>query len=367
MKKRYLILFALVAMLFTLTLALTGCGQSEETFDGKNIATFYMNGGTLDYQTSSSTTKVHFAYHPGTYILAPEKIPGYKLYNIGYDFTGWYTSAECKPNEKWDFEKDTFNTPELTLYAGWKKSIKHTYTVCYVDEVSKKTVSLGEYPVSSGAKFEDLFKYASKREGYTSLGFYSDPELETPWNESFTHPGGDSDYDVPVYVKFIEGKWNIVSNYTELNSALKGNKNAYITKDIDCGGKSLTYESYSGTINGNGHTVSNFAVAKTGSLVVFCSIFEKLKDGAKICDVTFADAKYDLKGVSQTAISKTLRVAAIAQSIEGEITISNVSISGALTTNYTGELPRLNEAIYDSEATYTKENFTCTITVTVES
>ena len=365
MKKRYLILLVLVTALAVL--AMTGCATESSSLDGKNIATFELNGGTLDYQSSSSTTKVHFAYHPGTYILDPATIPGYKLYRNDYDFTGWYTSPECKPEEKWDFTLDTFNEPTLTLYAGWEKSINHTFTVCYVDE-NGQTVSLGEYRVSGGEAFDDWRNFAKNRKDHTPLPeFYSDAACTALWDKNTTHPGGDADLNVNVYVKYIVGEWELVSTYAQLNTAIKNNSNVYLTSNIDCGGADFYYKSFSGDINGNGYTISNFNVPKNGSLRVSCSIFDTLESGAEIKNVSFADATYKLTDINADNATKYgLHVAALAKKANGA-TIEGVTICGKLETNYTGELPRLNEAVYDTASVYTVNGFEANVTVTASN
>ena len=116
MKKRLLITFVLVLA----ALLLASCGRGDGlSLEGKYVVTFYMNDGTLDYKTSNTHTSINFAYHPDVYILDPSTIPGYSLYRAGYNFTGWYTSASCLPNEKWDFDSRTINVERLELYAGW--------------------------------------------------------------------------------------------------------------------------------------------------------------------------------------------------------------------------------------------------------
>ena len=77
MTKKRLIFIGLTLLLLTLTLALSGCGKEEIDLEGKNISVFELNGGTLDYKTSSINTKINYAYHPGSYILDPSKISGY--------------------------------------------------------------------------------------------------------------------------------------------------------------------------------------------------------------------------------------------------------------------------------------------------
>ena len=201
MKKRYLIFSVL--LIAVLAVMLSGCGRQSQSLDGKNIVTFELGGGILNYGTASTDdkTKISYAYEPGSYILDPAELPNYKISKTDYVFTGWYTDEEC--TQKWDFATP-FETETLTLYAGWKLAITYSYTVYYVD--GDNTSSLGVYEVEAGEKFEDWRNYASKREGYTPIAYYSDPELTVPWDFTTAHPGGDEDLDIPVYADYIEGR-----------------------------------------------------------------------------------------------------------------------------------------------------------------
>ena len=90
--KKLLTLISIIALALTLTLLLSGCSGRTDELEGKNIVTFMVNGGVLNYGTSSTKTSVNFAYYPGTYILDPSAdIPNYSISRSGYDFTGWYT------------------------------------------------------------------------------------------------------------------------------------------------------------------------------------------------------------------------------------------------------------------------------------
>ena len=358
MKKRSLIFFLLVVA--TLTLLLSGCGGERQNLDGKNIVTFELSGGRLETKTSQVDTKIHFAYYPDTYILNPAEIPGYKLTRAGYVFTGWYKTAECLESDKWDFDSTLFSTETLTLYAGWKKAISYTYAVCYTNGETVET--LGVYEATQGGKFEDWRNIANKREGYTAIGYYQDAALQTPWDDSFTHPGGEEDLEIPVYVDYIPGEWNLVSTYDQLRSALSAGQNVYLTADINCDGAALSVSSaYKGIFEGNGYTVSNFTVAKTGTMLnPGCAIFNELSEGAEIRNVTFADVAYSFMDVNQ---AMSVKVAALAKKATGKVVISNVTITGTMTTNYTGELTSLNVAFFEDDGMVESENFTANITV----
>jgi hypothetical protein len=219
----------------------------------------------------------------------------------------------------------------------------------------------GSENVEQDATFSDWRGFANTRSGYTAMNFYSDAALSTLWDSSYKFERGGVDKDVPVYVGYIKGEYNLVSTYDQLVSAIKGGKNVYLINDIACGGKDLSFGTYNGEIAGNGHTVSGFNVPKTGTTInPACAIFTKLGATAKIENVSFTDATYTYTGVNQSA--KSFKVAALAVSSEGGATLNNVTITGTITTNYEGELTKLNSFVYENEIT---TSGTCNATITV--
>ena len=357
MMKKYLIVLALLAA--TLTLMLSGCSGGTQDLDGMYIATFDLNGGTLDIKTSNVTSKINYAYEPGSLIVDPSTYGNYRLYRSGYRFTGWYTGADCKETEKWNIATDAINSEKITLYAGWVKEIVYTYTVCYVE--GDDTVSLGSYSVKADAVFEDYRNHAGKRTGYTPMGYYSDAACTTPWDFSTKHPGGDVDKDIPVYVSYIQGDWILVDSYSKLTSAI-GKGNIYLTADIDCGGNALSFGgTFTHTFEGNDHTVSNFTAEKYGSAIMpSASIFQSLGSGAKIQNVSFTDVTYRFFDLA--AVANKIKVAALARDAVN-CTVSNVSISGVFQTNYDGDLSGLNNPFYEADSTVQVTGFESNVTV----
>ena len=96
MTKKSLIVLTLLAV--TLTLLLSGCGKSDQDLEGMYVVSFEMNGGALDIQTSNVTSRINYAYQPGSHILDPSTYGNYEISRAGYRFTGWYKSAECNEN-----------------------------------------------------------------------------------------------------------------------------------------------------------------------------------------------------------------------------------------------------------------------------
>lgn len=343
MKKKYLMLLALVVV--TLTLLLSGCGGEQDELAGKYIATFELNGGKLDIGSTEVDSKIYYAYAPAAYLIDPATYGNYKISRPGYLFTGWYKDPACSESTKWDFKTETITSEQLTLYAGWEKEIIYTFSVCYQD--GEETKILGSYTVSADGAFEDYRKFADKREGFTALGYYQDADCTIPWTKNNKHPGGETDTDVKVYVDYIEGEWIVVDSYTKLQSAV-GKGNIYLTADIDCEGKSFQFRNaFRYVFEGNGHTVRNFTVEKFGTArAPECAIFAELGANAVIRNVSFTDVIFNYVGVSNEAI-KERKVAALAVLATEGFTVSGVSVSGKLVTDYEGDLPTSGNMIYE--------------------
>ena len=364
-KTKLILLTVLVALLAVFAV---GCGAvGDDRLEGKSIVTFELNGGMLKYGTSSTRTNINFAYYPGTRILDPSKdISNYELSRSGYNFTGWYTSEDCKANEKWNFN-DYISVDTLTLWAGWEKAVKYTFDVYYVDGEGND-VALGSWSAKEGGTLPQSLaeNYASTRKGYTQIGFYADRELTEEWDFSTKHPGGDTDRSIPVYVKYIDGEWSLVSNFAALKKALNDGKNIYLTEDIDCQGNELSFKGkgYGGILEGNGFSISGFTVnASSGVLTLKrCAIFESLAATAVIRNVSFTDASYVVEVAVDGEV--TVEVATLALSAEQGALISGVSVSGSFITNYGGELPAVDGAVLSGDATV--ENYTADLQIALQ-
>lgn len=358
MKKKYLILFALIVATLMLV---SGCGSKQDELEGKYVATFELNGGKLDIGSTEVDSKINYAYEPESFIIDPATYGNYKISRPGYVFTGWYKTADCNENNKWDFKTEKITSEKLTLYAGWVKEIVYTFSVCYLDGTETKT--LGSYNVSAGDAFEDYRKYAEKRDGFTSLGYYKDAECTTPWNSNDKHPGGETDTDVKVYVDYLEGEWIVVDSYTKLLNAV-GSGNVYLTSDIDCEGKALHFRNtFKHIFEGNGHKINNFTVEKTGTVrVPECAIFAEFGEGADIRNVSFEGVTFNYTGVSADGI-KERKVAALAIEALGSFTVSNVSVSGKIVTDYDGELSTVSSVLYEESQNAVVTDFTANVVV----
>lgn len=332
----------IIALLICLTAGLICACQGQNDYNGKAKVIYNLEGGTYQNTQRAIIHYYEVDENGNAYICEPEKLSGKKIERSGYHIEGWYQTKtqngeEAVYSDKWNFESDKVGVSGLTLYAKWALNIKYTYNVCYINEAGEKVI-LGEYPVSQGAKFKDFANYAKKRyDGvYTPVGFVDSEG--NPWNNDFTHPGGEQSLAIDVYVSYIKGNFAIVSTASQLKAA-KG-KNVYLTADIDMEGETLNFGDYKGEFWGNGYTVSNFKISydpgKDGvkediedstRKSLYISLFGDAK-GAIIKDVNFVNVSVDID--TGYSVTYKIYVAPIAISLT-ESTVSNVTFTGTYT------------------------------------
>ncbi|MCM1555922.1 MAG: InlB B-repeat-containing protein [Anaeroplasma bactoclasticum] len=338
----------LVALFMCLLVA--SCGGKKQSYSDKgytSVVEFDFNGGILTNAVTDIENSIKYAYEPNSYICNPLDLPSSVIRKKGYDFLGWYKDEACE--NFWDFKKDKIQNDDIILYAKWKPSIYYTYTLCYVDEETKEEISLYTYEVEANEKFSDFLSRANTRENYTAFGFYQDPTLKIPWDDSFKHPGGQTSLDIKIYVKFIKGSYTLVSTYDEL---VKATGNIYLLNSIDCDGKTLNFgREFQNEIEGNHFTISNFKIEGSNRLIAKYSIFASLLDGAKIENVTFDH--FTIEVLSRTY--RELRIAGLAGEATGNVEIKDVHITNAkivlpkdLSISFDELTIQTEEAVYDS-------------------
>lgn len=371
MKQKSKLLLLLTVVLVVSVICLAACKTGNDVLDGKYIVKFKFNGGSLTMSTSSVDDSSSYGYayeQKGVLILDPVAFYSKEgttdaIRRSGYNFTGWYKDEAC--TQRWDFAKDKLEQDELTLYAGWEKQINFTFTVYYMDgdtPVAVNSYAPSQEQINAGAKISrNNRERTAKRAGYTPMGYYSDPACTMPWNDDFVHPADEQHPDVPIYVKYLEGEWNLVSNYNELYSAYRSNKNIYLLNDIDCEGDILYINTYGGTWQGNNHTVSNFVVENNSIGAI--SMFGTLRDNAALQNIKFADVTYRIKS---NAVSR-IQISVIAQTC-GAAKIDNVSIGGVV-ENLAKDISLDNLVgnniviVYNGQENAEISAFTCNLTI----
>lgn len=330
----------------TATLAFAGCNDSSD-YDGKTKIVYELEGGTYKNCTSAIVQYYDFEEDTQNLIYSPQTLSRTDVKKDGFRFTGWFKSKtqvgdNTVYSDEWDFENDKVTTEGVTLYAGWKTLVTYTYNLCYVDE-NDEVKSLGVYEVNEGDEFEDFSDLAEKRTGnYTPLvyvkdgvqvGYYKDKEC-TQTIAGYKHPGGEADLQIDVYVKYIEGRYALVSTASQLQSSLS--RNVYLLNDIDFGGKSFRVDNFTKTLEGNGYKIFNFTIPymasksdlqpdinDAGATSVYASIFGTLTN-ATIKNVSFEGATLTIDGGTSTITD--IYIAPLATKLSG-CTIEKVGVS----------------------------------------
>ena len=311
---------------------------------GKGIAYFYLEGGSC----KNSKDKISYIYpFDGTYydmkIGDPNEIETEELDKItlhGYHIEGWYRTKIVNDDgtvsykDKWDFNVDRMTVDGVTLYARWMKNTTHTYEVYYINPDTEEEVFVDKYTVVEGEEFDSDF-VDTEVKGYTTIGYLDENGFE--WDEEFTHPGGDVDVAVKVYLKLVVGDYAVVSTAREFNSAIGSDENIYLLNDIDYDGDEVSFEKYSGEIVGNGHKLYNLTIDYDPNNLkgyiddldgsknhLYVSLFFELK-GANIKDLSFENVSF----VINVRLSKITNIVVAPFAILASDTkLENVSISG---------------------------------------
>ena len=335
----------LVTMLF-----LNGCAPNKTPYELNDLDNFTVsikydaNGGLFTDNTTVITDSYNIAdLAPNDQgqvqiALLPPDDPGrgtdaFAPRNNGYFLAGWYSNRLETTDEagnitysyedKWDFENDllsldsngnyTASKPELTLYAAWVPLFEiELYALDSGEKVSTMTfdptvteeVFVPAWDETTGTVKMNGFP---EREGYTFNGlFYDELGSQAVSTASVSHPGTvdtstgtAADISMKLYVDYLEGDWYQIYNAEQFadNASLKGN---YILHaDLDFSDEiwptNLMYGNFTGTIEGNGHTIKNIDLRQTNNSKVNAGLFGNLTEDAKLNNVIFDHASFTIE------------------------------------------------------------------------
>ena len=335
----------LVTMLF-----LNGCAPNKTPYELNDLDNFTVsikydaNGGLFTDNTTVITDSYNIAdLAPNDQgqvqiALLPPDDPGrgtdaFAPRNNGYFLAGWYSNRLETTDEagnitysyedKWDFENDllsldpngnyTASKPELTLYAAWVPLFEiELYALDSGEKVSTMTfdptvteeVLIPAWDETTGTVKMNGFP---EREGYTFNGlFYDELGSQAVSTASVSHPGTvdtstgtAADISMKLYVDYLEGDWYQIYNAEQFadNASLKGN---YILHaDLDFSDEiwptNLMYGNFTGTIEGNGHTIKNIDLRQTNNSKVNAGLFGNLTEDAKLNNVIIDHASFTIE------------------------------------------------------------------------
>ena len=362
----------LVTMLF-----LNGCAPNKTPYELNDLDNFTVsikydaNGGLFTDNTTVITDSYNIAdLAPNDQgqvqiALLPPDDPGrgtdaFAPRNNGYFLAGWYSSRLETTDEagnitysyegKWDFENDllsldpngsyTASKPELTLYAAWVPLFEiELYALDSGEKVSSMTfdptvaeeVLIPAWDETTGTVKMNGFP---EREGYTFNGlFYDELGSQAVSTASVSHPGTvdtstgtATDISMKLYVDYLEGDWYQIYNAEQFadNASLKGN---YILHaDLDFSDEiwptNLMYGNFTGTIEGNGHTIKNIDLRQKNNSKVNAGLFGNLTEDAKLNNVIFDHASFTIeagtrvKGTSFGLLAGTISDGAVLTDVQ---------------------------------------------------
>lgn len=335
--KLFLIPFVLLATLFLVT----ACGNNSTAYDdndaiGHTVSVkFDANGGVF---TGTSTLMVD-SFNISNMQKDSSGMVNLKLLdptdskrgdwtpaNGSKVLAGWYKErTESTDNEgnviysysgKFDFETDvvtvdpsktyTSAEPVLTLYAVWVEKFSVNFISMETGEslgtyefnpMGNVTISVPTWNTETGSM--DMYKFPAIN-GKTFEAAYYDAEGTQPVGETVIHGGKIEpstgvavDPVMNVYVKYTEGNWYHITNAKQLSAISDTTGHYVIEADLDFSEDgafwptSFVHGKFTGSIQGNGHTIKNVTVEQSNINKTETGLFGSLMSGCKISDVTF--------------------------------------------------------------------------------
>lgn len=337
------------AMLFA-----AGCGASPTPYevndgDGYTVSVRYdANGGTFDTNTSIMTDSFNISdmkkNDDGTVdiaLLAPDDArrgssnsftPTYS----GYFLAGFYSERIEGKDEsgnlvysyggRWDFESSVLKVdsgkeysaedPVMTLYAAWiplfKLNIynlndKKLYKTLSFNPTEKDAITLPCLD-SEGVSF--VMNDIPQNSGFTYNGAYLDAEgKEKVEGEKLVHhgrvlleSGTAENASMDLYVSWLEGEIYNIYTAEQFVSNYNPNGTYIIHNDLDFTDaiwpSALTTGSFSGKIEGNGHSIKNVSITQNDNSKTSFGLFGQIGTDAAISDISFENATVTIaKGI----------------------------------------------------------------------
>lgn len=293
----------------------------------------------------------------------------------GYYFAGWYASKEkladaegkeiYEYSDEWNFDTENYGTasyspdvltidpdkaysakePVLTLYAAWLPEL----SISYYDLQSGELIETQSINPTKGTEITKPYWEEEgvtinmadfpQKNNHTFKAVYADKEgKEELEGESFSHSAviNESTFEVEgeremsVYVEWSEGKEYRIYTAEQFKNNCSTGGNYTLYADLDFADTfwpdMLTTNEFTGTINGNGHTISNANIIYNSNDKTIFGLFGRLSETASITDLK-------LEGITAT-LNKGSRMAGasfglFAGSINENAKIEKVEISSS--------------------------------------
>lgn len=355
----------LVVLVLAALVLVAGCSGEQTPYekndeDNYNISVKYdANGGVF----TTSTTVIVDSYNPDELpkdengmvqiaLITPDDAArgnnAFQADRTGYFLAGWYAKCETAEDgtqtfaEPWDFANDRLRVdpkannsasePVLTLYAAWvpyyqveiydAANTDEPLTTFNINPLENTEIQIPQWNQETGAL--NMYKFPTV-ENKTFEAAYYDAQLTHPITDAvIKHPGSvDLEHAtveeplLQIYVDMVDGNWFHIYNADQFvkNARLSG---SYILHaDLDFTDKiwptALMYGNYTGTIQGNGHTISNVVIEQTNNSKINAGLFGALMETAVLQDVTFENVTFTITGTRVAGTSYGLLSGTVTQ------------------------------------------------------
>lgn len=378
--KRKTKLIILCLLVVALSLIAAGCSQTPYEINDEQGYTvsvkFDANGGSFTTNVpvivdsyDLSQIPVNNAGKASLPLIAPDNSSrgkdAFTATNGGHFLVGWYAQRQETADENgnvtytysqpWDFENDrmeldpnaTYSAqePVLTLYAAWAP----LYEIEFYALDSGELLGTYSFDPNAGSEIQvphwdeetgavAMYKFP-KREGYTFEKAYYDAQGTQPIEtEAVSHPGvlhpenaSVENGTLKLYVQYRTGQWYRISTAKQFADNFSLNGSYELLADLDFTDviwpTALMYGSFTGSITGNGHTISSVTIEQTNNSKVNAGLFGQLAEGAVLQDVTFDNITFTVKSGT--------RVAGTAYGLLAGSLADGASLTGVQITNST--------------------------------
>ena len=346
----------LCVLLVVTVFFVTACGKTETPYKTNNAENYTVSvkydasGGTFTTNTSVIVDSYNLS-QVGTNgegkaqiaLIPPESEQrgknAFTAVNNGYFLAGWYQertetaaadgSVQYTYAGKWDFESDRLNLdpagnysaeePVITLYAAWIPLFQIEYydlatgellTAVSYNPVQDGQIELPQWNETTGAiDMKDI----PAKEGYTYQALYLDAEGKQAVDAAaLDHTGAveyatatATDASMKLYVDWTEGQWYRIYTAEQFakNASLNGCYEICADLDFseDVWPTVMMYGSFTGTINGNGHTISNVVLEQTNNSKTAAGLFGQIAETAVIRDLSFDKVDFTIKAGTRVA------------------------------------------------------------------
>ncbi len=314
--------------------------------------TYYANGGKFDggdvkqmyYKADSLVFELGFMNTTNGTATAER---------AGYDLEGWYyievdeqgnpikENGELKFGGKVDFTQRIQSGEHWYIAPKWIAQVRlDVKLVCDdgaqisidgITEPCKKGDIVKSYSYDAGTDIVQGFSAVADETGnYAFADYYFDEACTQPVIFPIAKEENQTENAV-VYAKFIDKSWTVVRDSEQIRdvfSNTQADKKYWISRDIDANGIEIApVESFACEMQGNGYTISNLTVVKTGlqrNEVV--SFLGNIEAPAVLKNITFENLQGSYKYDNKSA--EKVKAYFVCASMEAGATVEGVAFTG---------------------------------------